>query len=349
MNKKRLVISLLMFAMIVATACGAGNNGTTEENGAPDADQNGDEAEQGAGEVVQIDIATVYEEKAAPSKGAQRFADILNESGQFEVNFFPNGALGSERENFEAVRAGDLQMVLGGFQGPDMFAPEYMFFTAPFLFKSMEHMETALNGDLGQGMFDAMADENIQHIGTNIRGERHMTANKRVETPEDVKGLNLRLPEIEAWIASWDAIGASPTPVALPELYGALQTGVVDASEGPYEQIATYNLQEVQDYLINTAHAYEATFLWMNGDLWESLSPEQQALIEEASAEAMEYADAEALSDAEQFYQDLQDAGMEVIDPDIDAFVEKAQPGLERFFEESWTVTSLEEINSLAE
>ena len=132
-------------------------------------------------------------------------------------------------------------------------------------------------------------------------------------------------------------------------MYGALQTGVVDASEGPYEQIATYNLQEVQDYLINTAHAYEATFLWMNGDLWESLSPDQQALIEEASAEAMEYADAEALSDAEQFYQDLQDAGMEVIDPDIDAFVEKAQPGLERFFEESWTVTSLEEINSLAE
>ncbi|MDQ0338288.1 tripartite ATP-independent transporter DctP family solute receptor [Caldalkalibacillus uzonensis] len=343
MKKTFLIFGMLVLVLALA-ACG-GDSGTSS-NGEAEQEE---EQSAPAGETIRIDIASVYEEKSAPAKGAAKFAELVNErsNGEIEVNFFPNGALGTERENFEAVRAGDLEMVLGGYQGVDMYAPEYMFFTAPFLFQSMEHMQAALYGDLGEQMFAEMADAGLQIIGTNIRGARHMTANKPIETPDDVKGLNLRLPEIEAWIASWEAIGASPTPVALPELYGALQTGVVEASEGPYEQIYTFKLQEVQDYLINTGHIYEATFMWMNKDLWDSLSPEHQQLIQEAAEEAMAYADAEAVSDAEQFYQELQEAGMQVVEIDKEAFVEQAQPGLERFFQESWTVTSLEEINAL--
>jgi tripartite ATP-independent transporter DctP family solute receptor len=322
--KKLLLTGLLTASLGFTTACGA------------------------EPETLKIDIASVYAEKSAPAKGVLKFKELVEErsKGAIEINFFPNGSLGTERENFEAVSSGDLQGVLGGWQGQDMYAPEYMFFTAPFLFDSMEHMLKVFESDLGQTMKEKMDEANVHLIGTNIRGVRHMTSNKPFTTPEEVQGLKLRLPEIEAWIASWNAIGASPTAVALPELYGALQTGVVDASEGPYEQFATFKLQEVQDYIINTGHVYETTFIWLNTELWNSLSEEQQELIQKASDEAMAYADAEAASDAGKFLEELKADGMEVLEADVPAFVEKAQPGLVKFFEEKWTVTDLDEINS---
>lgn len=340
--KKLFLTGIITASLGFTAACG----GDTDSGGSDSDGGDGDAPAQQ--ETLSIDMASVYAEDSAPAKGAVRFKELVEErsEGAIEVNFFPNGSLGTERQNFEAVSSGDLGAVLGGWQGQDMYAPEYMFFTAPFLFESMDHMMNVFESDLGQAMKDKMDEANVHLIGTNIRGPRHMTSNKAFTTPEEVNGLKLRLPEIEAWIASWDAIGASPTAVALPELYGALQTGVVDASEGPYEQFATFKLQEVQNYIINTGHVYETTFIWFNTELWNSLSAEQQELIQTASDEAMEYADAEAVADADIFLEEMKADGMEVIDADVPAFVEKAQAGLKTFFEEKWTVTDIEEINS---
>lgn len=326
---------LTIVLLVITVACGGSNTSTSE----------GDSSTQ---ETLKIDIATIYAEDSAPAKGVIKFKELVEESsdGSIEINFFPNGSLGSERENIEALASGDLQGVLGGSQAIDMYAPEYMFLAAPFLFSSMDHMLKVLESDLGKDMFKKMDEANIHMVGTNFRGARNMTSNRAFTTPEEAQGLKLRLPELEAWVASWQAIGTSPTAVALPELYGALQTGVVEASEGPYEQMATSKLQEVQDYIINTEHVYETTFVWFNNDLWESLSDEQQKLIQAAMDEAMEYADAEAVSDAGKFLDEMVNDGVEVLDADIAAFIEKAQSGLEKFFEEKWTVTSIEEINS---
>lgn len=342
--KRYLLAGVTTASLAFAAACGGGES----EGGDTASGGSGSGGDSGSKETLEIDIASVYNEASAMAKGVKKFEELVEErsEGAIEVNFFPNGSLGTERENFEAVASGDLQGVLGGWQGPDMYAPEYMFFTAPFLFNSMDHMLNVWNGDLGQQVKDKMSEAGVHHIGTIIRGERNMTANKAFTTPEEVQGLKLRLPEIEAWVASWEAIGASPTPVALPELYGALQTGVAEASEGPYEQFATFKLQEVQSHIINTGHVYETTFLWLNTELWKSLSPEQQELIQKASDEAMTFANETAKSDNEKFLKELKEAGMKVVDADVDAFVEKAQPGLKKFFDEKWTVTSLEEINS---
>lgn len=339
---------LLIGLLTVVVACGGSSDSTSEGSSGGSSSNSSDANEPASGDTLKLDFASVYAEDSAPSKGVIKFKEIIEErsDGTIEVNFFPNGSLGTERENFEAVAAGDLEGVLGGTTGIDMYAPEYMFFAAPFLFSSMDHMLNAFYGDLGKEMFEKMDEVNIHMIGTNIRGERHMTSSKEFTTPEGAQGLKLRLPEIEAWVASWQAIGTSPTAVALPELYGALQTGVVEASEGPYEQMATFKLQEVQDYVINTSHIYETTFVWLNNDLWLSLTDEQRDMIQTAMDEAMEYADAEAKSDADKFLQEMIDDGVTVLDADIPAFVEAAKPGLEKFFEEKWTVTTLDEINS---
>jgi tripartite ATP-independent transporter DctP family solute receptor len=348
--KKVILAGVATAALMFTAACGGGSSSSSSGGGSSSGGSSSDSnsGDSGSQEVLKIDIASVYAEDSAPSKGVVKFKELVEErsEGSIEINFFPNGSLGTERENFEAVSSGDLQGVLGGWQGQDMYAPEYMFFSAPFLFNSMDHMLAVLESDLGKDMFAKMDEANVHHIGTIIRGARNMTSNEAFTTPEEVQGLKLRLPEIEAWVASWNAIGASPTPIALPELYGALQTGVVEASEGPYEQFYTFKLQEVQDYIINTGHVYETTFVWLNNDLWKSLTDEQRDIIQTASDEAMEYANETAVSDNKEFLKLMKEDGMEVLEADVPAFVKAAQPGLEKFFEEKWTVTDIDEINS---
>ncbi|MBP1932252.1 TRAP transporter substrate-binding protein [Ammoniphilus resinae] len=342
---------MLASSLLVVSACGGspssseGGSGGGSAEPAPKADD-----KKAGGEVIEWDMPSVYAEGSAPVKGAQKFAELLDQksNGQIKVTVFPNGSLGTERENFEALKAGDVELILAGYQGQDMYAPEFMFISAPFLFKSMDHVKAVLNGDLGKKMFAKMDESDSHALGSIIRGPRHMTANKEIKTPEDVKGLKLRLPEIEAWVAAWKAFDTLATPVALPELYGALQTGVVEASEGPTEQFYTFKLQEVQKYMIKTSHIYEATFFWINKPLWDSLTPEQQKWVQEASDEAIAYANDEAEKDAVKFEKEMVDAGMTVVEPDRDKFVELAQPALKEFFETKWTVTNLDEINSYA-
>ncbi|PYZ93009.1 hypothetical protein CR194_07360 [Salipaludibacillus keqinensis] len=356
MNLFRKFLLLLLFGLfiIVVAACGgeelnsnsevdASENAETDDSVNAETESNSEEIES-----ITIDVASVYEDAAAPIQGTHMFAELVDEAtdGRIQVNVFPAGSLGSENEIYEAVSSGDLDMVMGGFTGVDMYAPEYMYFITPFLFSSKEHLENAFYSELGDDMFESMKESNFQFLAANYRGVRHMTSNQAFSNPDELSNVRLRLPEIEAWVAAWSQIGATPTAVALPEMYSSLQTGVVDASEGPFEQMATFNLEEVQDYLILTEHVHEMVFLWINNGLFDSLSADDQNILQDAAEEAMAYADEQAEIDADVFYQQLVDGGMEVIEPDVASFVEKAQPVFANFFEEKWNVTTLDEVNS---
>jgi tripartite ATP-independent transporter DctP family solute receptor len=304
-----------------------------------------------AGESVEIDMATVYDAKSPQAVAAQRFADRVTEEsgGELTVNFFPNGSLGTETDNFNAVSNGELGMVLGGSTGIDMFAPEFLFFQTPYMMKDVEHVRAFLESDLHDDMVAKMDQKNIHLLGHIERGWRNSTANKPFRTPEDLKGLKLRLPESPTWIAAWKALGVRATPVALPELYSALQTGVVEASEGPYEQFATFSLNEVQDYVINTEHIFEVTEFWIDKELYESLTDEQRGWIDDAAAEAVASGSEEAAEQSQVFLEQLTDAGMKVVDPDREALIEAARPALQQMFEDQFTVTTYDEVMQLAD
>lgn len=306
--------------------------------------------EQKAGKVTKIDIATIYDAKAPPTIGTAKFKELVEErsKGAIEVNLFTSGALGSEKDIFNLLAGNELQMVLGGIQGVDQFAPEYMFITAPYLIKDWDHLRAILEGDLGKEMIKELDKKNVHILAVNYRGIRNSTSNKPINTPKDMKGLKLRLPEVLSWVATWKGIGAMPTPIALPELYGALQTKVVDASEGPYEQFATFKLFEVQKYVVNTRHIYEPCWLYISKSFLESLPKNQQEIIVSSAKEAMLYADKLAEEMAADFLKQCLDNGMELIEPDFDAFQEAAKPVLEEMFKTTWTVTTYDEVMEYA-
>lgn len=341
MKAKRMITPLLVMSLVLSAlaACGSPTQQTV-----------GGSDQSAGGKAVKIDVATVFDAKAAPVKGTYKFAELVKErsKGSIEVNVFPNGQLGSERDIFNNLSNGDLQMVMGGIQGVDMFAPKYMFITAPYLFKDFAHLDAVLNGDLGKKMKAALDEKNAHILAVNKRGVRQTISSKPFRNPAEMKDIKLRLPEVQSWVANWKEIGARPTPISLPELYGASQNKVVDASEGPYEQIATYKLYEVQKYLVNTAHVVEPVFLWINKKLFDGLTKEQQDIISQSATEAMKFADEEAAKDTDKFYNELKSQKMEVIEPDLEAFRKAAQPVLEQNFKSQWDVTTLEEVMKYA-
>jgi tripartite ATP-independent transporter DctP family solute receptor len=343
MKMKRTLIPLTVISLAVS-ALAACSSPTQPTAGA------GDAAKPAAGKVVKIDVGSVYDAASAPVKGTKKFAQLVEErsKGAIKVNVFPNGQLGSERDIFNSLSNGDLQMIIGGIQGVDMFAPKYMFITAPYLFKDFKHIDAILQGDLGKKMITTLDEKNTHLLAINNRGVRQTISSKPFKTPAEMKDIKLRLPEVQSWVSNWKDMGASPTPIALPELYGASQNKIVDASEGPYEQIATYKLYEVQKYLVNTAHVIEPTFLWINKKLLDGLPKDQQDILVQAAKEGMKFADEEALKDNDKYFSELKSKGVQVIEPDIAEFRKVAQPILEANFKKYWDVTTLQEVMSYA-
>lgn len=335
-------------ALLGVAACAEG----TGSVGGDGADAGGDAGSAGgeASSSFDIDMASVYDAQAPQSQAAERFTEMVAEcsDGQITINFFPNGALGTETDNFNAVENGELGMVLGGAVGLDMFAPEFLFYQTPFMMKDLDHVRAFIDSDLHTQMVEAMKEHNVRLLAHIERGVRNSTSDTSFTTPEELSGIRFRLPEIPTWVAVWDGVGVRATPVALPELYGALQTGVVGASEGPYEQFATFSLNEVQDYVINTQHVFEVVQFWMNDELYQSMSEDQRECIDQSAEEAAALGTEMAAEANEGFLQTLVDSGMEVVEPDREAFLEAARQPLEDLFDTQFTVTTYDEVVELS-
>lgn len=339
--KKNILLVFFSTILVILSACASDS----------DSSQNSSE-EVKDDAILELDLATIYNSASPDVAGAERFAEIVTEKsdGKIKVNVFPDGTLGSEKDNFTELSNGDLDFILGGSAGLEMFAPEYMFFLTPFLIKDSDHLNAWFESDLHTQMTEKMKDNNVYFLGDVVRGARHTTANKEIKTPDDLEGLQIRLPETPTLVKVFSEFGSQPVSIALPELYSSLQTGVVAASEGPYEQIATNHLYEVQDYIIKTSHIYDVTSLWINSDLYESLSTEEQKIIEEAGIEATEYASELAAEKEEEYLNELIENGMEYIelsDEELEKFTIQAEPVLQKLFEENFTVISYEEFMNL--
>ena len=296
-----------------------------------------------------IKCASAFEPSHILVKTLEQFKDIVEtkSNGDIEVQLFVGGVMGSEEEITESVSICGVEIQAGGGGPIKHYAPKYTFFNSPFIMRDWNHWETVWNGNLGQEMRDIIAEKgNTMFLGVLYRGTRNFTSNKPIYTPEDVKGLKLRLPPIPEWLACWEEIGASPVPVALTELFSALQMGVADASEGEVGQIESFHLDEVQKYLSLTGHMVSEGMLSMNKDFFDDLSKENQEILLEAGEEASKWATQQILEGETQTLVELQKKGMVVVVADQKAFFEKVKPAINKLFKTQWPVTTWEEILS---
>ncbi|MFC4440423.1 MULTISPECIES: TRAP transporter substrate-binding protein [Natrialbaceae] len=293
---------------------------------------------------VEMTIGSAFEPGHINVEAAEMFAEEIEEQsdGDFEVEVTPGGAMGAEDEITSLVAEQGAEAHAAGTVPFDMYTPEYWFFGSPFVMEDYDHLLRVMDTDIMEGVEDQMIEEGNQRpLGQQIyRGERHFTANSPVTAPEDLEGLALRLPELDPWVDIWDQVGADPTPVALDELYSALEQGTADSSEGDAEQISSFNLHEVQSHVSLTGHLVETGNIYMNEDFFQSLDDSYQDMVLEIGSDVTEEAAEISLEREDDLIDELEEEGMEVVD-DVDhgAFEDEAEDAVEQWFDEEWVGT----------
>lgn len=321
--KKTIALLLALILCVSATACGKG--GGNEGGGASSGETGASGG--GTGKKVTLRLGHIAGDTDAWHLGALKFAELVREktNGSVEIEVYSSSTLGNDRDLIEGMQLGSVDFALVAGVLSNFYEP-YGILELPYLFRDQEHLEKVLYGDIGKQLKQDLLDNaQIRGLEFWVRGPRELTANKKIETLADLKGLKLRVPEIPASIEAWKAMGASPTPMAFGEVYSALQTGVIDAQENPFALIASNKIQEVQKYLMLTHHVYGYVMLTMSDITYQKLTPEQQKAIEEAAQEATQFENDLVAKQEEELLKLLKESGMEVVEPDTAAFMEAAK------------------------
>lgn len=263
---------------------------------------------------------------------------------EITVQIFPNGMLGGDRDILEALSTGALEMTVAGTNILSWYTPEYSIMDGMFIFRDKKHSRAVWDSPIGDEIKKAIEKKtNIMTLATFYRSPRLLTSNKPVITPEDLKGLKIRLPEIKIWMDVWRQLGALPTPIAFPELFASLQTGIVDAQENPVELIYSAQFYEVQKYVSLTNHVYGSNVIHISKLFFDKLSNEQQQAIIKATKEAGEYGDGLQESSEGELMKKLVEKGMIIVEPKMELFLKLAQPAIE-ILKEGWRKGIYEEI-----
>jgi tripartite ATP-independent transporter DctP family solute receptor len=276
---------------------------------------------------------------------AEKFKELIERESGGRIEVEVQAGVKSEEEINDLCSKGMIEMQSNGHRALEIFAPQYFFLNAPYVFKDLNHVMRVWEGNIGKMANEQMAKNgNVIYLELVSRGLRQTTSKKPLYTPVDVYGLKLRLPTVKTWIAVWREMGADPVPVPLTQLYQSLKEGKAEASEGDLGQIASFKLNEVQTHLTITNHLVQTGGISINKTFFDELPKGDQNLILKASKEAANWAN-EKMKDGElKLLIELQRKGMQVVIPDADAFREKAKPAVEELFKTEWPVTTWAEV-----
>lgn len=239
----------------------------------------------------EIKLGYALAEDSHYGAGAKAFEASLTESlgDQFTFRHFPSSGLGGEREVIEGLQLGTVEMTIVSSGTLSNFVPEAGIFDVPFLFRDKAHARAVLDGEIGQEMLARFDDAGIHALAWGEQGFRHITNNRGpIQTPEDAQGLKIRTMENPVHIQAFRALGASPTPMAWPEVIGALEQGAIDGQENPLSVIVSAKLNEVQKYLTLDGHVYSPAIVLISPQFWGGLDDDQKAAFEKAAAASVQ-------------------------------------------------------------
>lgn len=248
--------------------------------------------------------------------------------GEIQVETFPAGELIVQDQLLPSVRRGNIDIAYAGPNWLAQFVPYISMFAAPYVFDSYEHMSTALNGEIADTLNeDIVAELGVRSLGAFYLGTRQINLRdigRVVQTPEDMEGVKLRMPGTETWQFMGRTLGANPTPLSFSEVYLALQTGTIDGQDNPLPTDYNAKFYEVTKYIILTNHYINPIMPIINEDKWQSLTDQQKEWVMEGIAAARELCDTTNLENEAELLDFFADEGMEIIEPDQEAFKEHA-------------------------
>lgn len=237
-----------------------------------------------------LNVGYVGRQTAPEGIAMTAFSDEVKKrsGGRIEIRQHPGGALGGDREVLEGLQIGTVDFAIPSTSVIANFVPELQILDIPFLFRDFDHAQAVLDGPIGQEMLAKASAKGLVGLAFGGIGFRQLTNSKRpVTSPEDVKGLKIRTQENQIHLQVWRALGALPTPMALPEVFTSLQQGTVDGQENPIGAILNNKFGQVQKYLTLTNHAFTPIGMVMSPSAYNALSDADKKMITEAARNAM--------------------------------------------------------------
>ena len=283
-------------------------------------------------------------------------ADIEAKSGgSLKPVLYLEGQLGDNDEDLcTGLSEGNYEMLLNAEMLFNWAVPDWMsMFNMTFIFDDQQHLQRFWDSDVSAELVAKLQEKYGVHTYIKtiaLRGPRYLTANKEIRNVGDLQGVKLRTPNNAGVIASWRAAGANVTPVAWGELFGALQSGIVNAQENPLANIEQAGLFQVQRYLMQTEHQYTNFFMFFHGEWYSKLSDEHKRIIGEAIDEGFKWHNEVVNAEDEKLLASFRQKGMIFIpkkDIDIESFKQKIIPLLLEENKATYPAGAYDQIQSL--
>lgn len=275
-------------------------------------------------EKIEINVGHVLSEQSSYQKGLVFFAEEMAKrtGGNVKVNIFSSGGLGGELRLVQGGMTGTVDAFVVGQPSLEGVVPEFKILSLPYLFDDETQAVDFLNRDLGQKMMDLLPKHQMIGLGWAGVFTRGVPANKAVDKASDLSGLKVRVMQSPGYIATFTAFGSQSTPIPFGELFMALQTGVVDATDlSPDLVISGQFLKAIKFYSRTGIHQLPSIFV-MSKAKYDSLPPDVQKTVIEVGREAA----AVSIKAQEQLMADgleqMKAAGITIISPDVASFQE---------------------------
>jgi TRAP-type transport system periplasmic protein len=322
MNKKKSVFSLLIVSIMMLLAACGGNGSASSGEGSK-------------GEKYTLKIGTALTESDPIYKGLVEFKENVAEktNGDVEIEIFGSGSLGEDSDILEQAKVGANVAVLVDTGRLAEMVPEIGILSAPYIVDNFEEAHKVVKSDLFKEWEEKLAQEhNLQILSFNwYQGDRHLLTNKKIEKPEDLKGLQLRTPGAPIWLETIKAMGGSPTGMAWSEVYPGISQGVIDGAEAQHPATYGANLFEVVDYITKTGHFQLLTGIVAGADWMAQLPEDYQKVVYEEASKAGLNASNETIDMLAEFEQKMIDEGVEVNEVDVDLFKEATESVYSKF------------------
>jgi tripartite ATP-independent transporter DctP family solute receptor len=272
---------------------------------------------------MNIKLGVVTKPGSAQNIVAEKFKELIEQrsNGDITVQIFHSASLGNETEILQQVQLNTIQMAVIT-DGPfDTFDPIVRVVNYPFLFKDNAQADKILDGPLGTEILKSLESSGFKGLCFSENGFRNLTNNKHpVKTPNDVKGLKIRVMSSAIHKAIWQDLGANPTPMPWP-IYTELEQGVIDGQENPLWVMEVYKFYEIQKYMTLSRHVYSCHIDVASLKWWQNLDKNTQDMIQKAMYEAAVFQRQDNRSKDAERLEFLKSKGMQVVEnPDIAAF-----------------------------
>lgn len=285
-------------------------------------------------------------------KAMQQFSDRVKEltEGEIVIRLYPDAQLGTQRESLEQVQTGAIEMAKSNASELEAFHKPYSVFGYPYIFNDREHYYKTMLGDIGQDILKSSKNRGFIGVAYYDAGARSFYAKKPIQSPDDLKGLKVRVQPSPTAIEMTKYLGANPIPIAYGELYTALQQGVVDAAENNFTALTLTRHGEVTKFFSLDEHTMVPDVLVISSKAWDKLTPEQQEAIEIAAKESTLFMkDLWSQAEAEELKQ-IEKLSVTVVEVDKKPFQEAVQPMFDKLkVEDPQTYEVIENIKRLAD